>query len=42
MFSCDGSVYVNKRGQAGISYSTISRRLAEDVQHLLLRFGIDR
>lgn len=39
LFSCDGSVYVNKRGQAGISYSTISRRLAEDVQHLLLRFG---
>lgn len=39
LFSCDGSVYINKRGQAGISYSTISRRLAEDVQHLLLRFG---
>lgn len=39
LFSCDGSVYINKRGQAGISYSTISRCLAEDVQHLLLRFG---
>lgn len=39
VFSCDGSVYVNKHGQAGISYSTISRRLAEDIQHLLLRFG---
>lgn len=39
LFSCDGSVYVNARGQAGVSYSTISRRLAEDVQHLLLRFG---
>jgi len=39
LFSCDGSVYVNKHNQAGISYSTISRRLAEDVQHLLLRFG---
>ncbi|MCD9187760.1 MAG: DNA repair protein RadA [Pyrinomonadaceae bacterium] len=39
LFSCDGSVYVNAHGQAGISYSTISRRLAEDVQHLLLRFG---
>jgi DNA repair protein RadA/Sms len=39
LFSCDGSVYVNKHSQAGISYSTISRRLAEDVQHLLLRFG---
>lgn len=39
LFSCDGSVYVSNQGQAGISYSTISRRLAEDVQHLLLRFG---
>jgi DNA repair protein RadA/Sms len=39
LFSCDGSVYVNGNGQAGVSYSTISRRLAEDVQHLLLRFG---
>src|SRR5262245_64187607 len=39
LFSCDGSVYVNANGQAGVSYSTISRRLAEDVQHLLLRFG---
>lgn len=39
LFSCDGSVYVNRDGQPGISYSTISRRLAQDVQHLLLRFG---
>ena len=39
LFSCDGSVFVNKEGQAGISYSTISERLAQDVQHLLLRFG---
>lgn len=39
LFSCDGSVYVNRRGQAGLSYSTISKRLAQDVQHLLLRFG---
>jgi DNA repair protein RadA/Sms len=38
LFSCDGSVYVAKR-QAGVSYSTISHRLAQDVQHLLLRFG---
>src|SRR5205807_7340293 len=37
LFSCDGSVYLNARGVAGLSYSTISRRLAEDVQHLLLR-----
>ncbi|MHB8575066.1 MAG: LAGLIDADG family homing endonuclease, partial [Dehalococcoidia bacterium] len=39
LFSCDGSVYVTQTGVAGVSYSTISRRLAEDVQHLLLRFG---
>jgi DNA repair protein RadA/Sms len=39
LFSCDGSVYFNQNRQAGISYSTISRRLAEDIQHLLLRFG---
>ncbi len=39
LFSCDGSVYVNQHGQPGISYSTLSQRLAQDVQHLLLRFG---
>ena len=39
LFSCDGSVYINKNEQAGLSYSTISKRLAQDVQHLLLRFG---
>lgn len=39
LFSCDGSVYVNRQGQPGVSYSTISNKLAEDVQHLLLRFG---
>jgi DNA repair protein RadA/Sms len=39
LFSCDGSIYISKKGQSGVSYSTISRRLAEDVQHLLLRFG---
>ena len=39
LFSCDGSVYVTADKQVGVSYSTISRRLAEDVQHLLLRFG---
>lgn len=39
LFSCDGSVYVNRRGTPGLSYSTISERLAQDVQHLLLRFG---
>jgi DNA repair protein RadA/Sms len=39
LFSCDGSVYVNKKGQPGVSYCTISKQLAQDVQHLLLRFG---
>ena len=39
LFSCDGSVYVSQNRLAGVSYSTISHRLAQDVQHLLLRFG---
>ena len=39
LFSCDGSVFVVNDENAGISYTTISRKLAEDVQHLLLRFG---
>jgi len=40
VFTGDGSVFVSRNGDAGLSYSTISRRLAEDIQHLLLRFGI--
>jgi DNA repair protein RadA/Sms len=40
LFTCDGSLYVTRSGRTGVSYSTISRRLAEDVQHLLLRFGL--
>ena len=39
LFSCDGSVYLTNKITPGLSYSTISRRLAQDVQHLLLRFG---
>lgn len=39
LFSCDGSVYVTRQGTPALSYSTISKRLAHDVQHLLLRFG---
>lgn len=39
LFSCDGSVFISGNGQAGVTYSTISARLASDVQHLLLRFG---
>jgi len=40
LFTCDGSIFVESDARSGLSYSTISRRLAEDVQHLLLRFGI--
>ena len=41
LFTCDGSVFVNAKGQAGVSYSTISSQLASDIQHLLLRFGFN-
>lgn len=39
MYACDGHVYCSER-LAQIGYSTISERLARDVQHLLLRLGI--
>lgn len=39
-FACDGSVYVQNGDQTGISYSTVSYGLAQDIRHLLLRFGI--
>jgi replicative DNA helicase len=39
MYACDGHVYCSDR-LAQIGYSTISERLAHDVQHLLLRLGI--
>jgi replicative DNA helicase len=39
MYACDGHVYCSDR-LAQIGYTTISRRLAHDVQHLLLRLGI--
>ncbi len=39
LFSCDGSVYVTNSNTPALSYSTISWRLAQDVQHLMLRFG---
>ncbi len=39
LFSCDGSIFVTNPKTPGLSYSTISLRLAQDVQHLLLRFG---
>ncbi len=39
MYACDGHVHCNGR-LAQIGYTTISERLARDVQHLLLRLGI--
>src|SRR6478752_5265579 len=38
MYACDGHVYCSDR-LAQIGYTTISKRLAHDVQHLLLRLG---
>jgi replicative DNA helicase len=40
LFATDGSAWVASAGYARISYCSVSRRLAGDVQHLLLRFGI--
>lgn len=39
LFSCDGSIY-KREGQYEISYSTSSKSMAKQIQHLLLRFGI--
>ncbi len=39
MYACDAHVYCSDR-LAQIGYTTISERLAHDVQHLLLRLGI--
>jgi len=41
LFACDGSAYRQNGEQYGISYCTVSRALADDIQHLLLRFGIN-
>jgi replicative DNA helicase len=41
IWATDGSVTVNKSGQGGrIYYASTSRRLADDLSRLLLRFGI--
>lgn len=44
LFACDGSVERNHHRTGGvgacISYVSVSRRLVDDVRHLLLRFGI--
>jgi replicative DNA helicase len=39
LYACDGHVYRSER-YCQIGYTTISERLAHDVQHLLLRLGI--
>ena len=39
LYACDGHIYATERLRQ-IGYSTISERLARDVQHLLLRLGI--
>lgn len=40
LFSTDGWATVLKSGQAQLVYATINERLARQVQHLLLRFGV--
>jgi replicative DNA helicase len=40
LWATDGSVTVSSSGRVRIYYATTSRRLADDVQTLLLRFGI--
>jgi replicative DNA helicase len=39
LYACDGHVYASER-YSQIGYTTISERLAHDVQHLLLRLGV--
>jgi replicative DNA helicase len=39
LFACDGYVHVSERLRH-VGYTTISERLARDVQHLLLRLGV--
>ena len=40
VFTTDGWATVLGDGQARVGYSTVSERLARQVQHLLLRFGV--
>ncbi len=39
LYACDGHIYATERLRQ-VGYTTISERLARDVQHLLLRLGI--
>ena len=40
LFATDGWATVLKSGQAQLGYATVSEKLARQVQHLLLRFGV--
>ena len=40
LFATDGWATVLKSGQAQVGYSSVSEKLARQIQHLLLRFGI--
>ncbi len=40
LFATDGTAWTSGSLQ-GIGYTTVSKRLAQDVQHLLLRFGVN-
>ena len=40
LFSGDGGVYASSSGSFFVEYYSKSRRLIEDVRHLLLRFGV--
>lgn len=40
LFACDGWMAACKDGRISIGYSSSSRKMAEQVQHLLLRFGV--
>ena len=40
LFACDGSVVIDKHSCVRLSYASSSQVMAEQVKHLLLRFGI--
>lgn len=40
LFATDGWATVLRSGQAQLGYSSVSERLARQIQHLLLRFGV--
>ena len=40
LFATDGWASVSSDGQSQLGYATVSKKLARQVQHLLLRFGI--